>query len=356
MRRRTFIKKTSSAGMLGVLMPSMPNFSPIFKEMRFGIAEASYMQRRYSKLESVQFPAFTNSLDMIDYSASIGFGGMQFSVRNWDAAYAKKVRKRVEELDVFLEGQIRLPKNQADLSRYEAEVNASKIAGIDTLRTACLSGRRYETFKTNDEFLQFRKESEASLQLAQPIMKKYKVKLAIENHKDWRIDEMLEVLGKLDKDWMGITLDTGNNIALLEDPMEVVEAFAPYTFSVHLKDMGIEEYEEGFLLSEVNLGEGYLDIPKMVKTIQKYNPEVRFNLEMITRDPLKIPCLTDIYWETFDKISANQFALFLNKLKKVKVPDSLPKISGETADSRLQLETSNNQYSLNFAKNNLGFS
>lgn len=356
MRRRNFLKNTSSAGVMGLLMPSLPVFSSVFNEMRFGIAEASYMQRRYAKLESKTYPAFTNSLEMIEYSASVGFGGMQFSVRGWDKDYAKKVRTRVEELDVFLEGQISLPKNNGDVSRFESEVEGAKTAGIDTLRTACLSGRRYETFKTNDAFVEFRKASEASLKMSEAIVKKHKIKLAVENHKDWRIEEMLQVLSKLDKEWIGVTLDTGNNIALLEDPMEVVKALAPFSFSVHLKDMGIEEYEDGFLLSEVNLGEGYLDIPEMVRTIKSSNPDIRFNLEMITRDPLKIPCLTDKYWETFDNVSASQFAGFLRNLKKADSKKTLPKISGDSVDGRLELETKNNQYSLNYAKNILGFS
>ncbi|MGB5170005.1 sugar phosphate isomerase/epimerase family protein [Eudoraea sp.] len=355
MERRTFIKNTSSAGLMGLVMPIIPSFSPLLSELRFGIAEASYMQRRYRNLESKQYPAFTNSLDMIDYSASIGFGGMQFSVRNWDKDYAKTVRKRVEELEVFLEGQISLPKNTSDISRFEAEVEAARTAGIDVLRTACLSGRRYETFKTMGEFQDFKIKAEASIKMAEPIIKKHKIKLAIENHKDWLIEEMIQLLNGFDRDWVGVTLDTGNNIALLEDPMEVVKALAPYSFSVHLKDMGVEEYEDGFLLSEINLGEGYLDIDEMVRLIKKSNPDIRFNLEMITRDPLKIPCLTESYWETFDGISANQLASFLHGLKKVNSKKPLPEISGDIVDHRLEMETKNNQTSLNYAKEQLGF-
>ena len=38
--------------------------------------------------------------------------------------------------------------------------------------------------------------------------------------------------------------------------MEVVEALAPRAFTTHFKDMALEEYEQGFLLSEVPLGTG----------------------------------------------------------------------------------------------------
>jgi sugar phosphate isomerase/epimerase len=355
MKRRNFIKKSGSAGLLAMSMPIIPSFSPIVAEMRFGIAEASYVQRRYAKLESKAYPPFTDSLQMIEHCSSEGFGGVQFSVRGWDAAYAKEVKNRVEELDMFLEGQISLPKEDSDLQRFTAEVSAAKEAGVDILRTACLSGRRYETFDTMSSFQEFRTKSINSLKLAEPVVRNLDIKLAVENHKDWRINEMVEILNLINSEWVGVNLDTGNNISLLEDPMEVVEALAPYAFTVHLKDMAVEEYEDGFLLAEINLGEGFLDIDKMITVIKKHNPDIRFNLEMITRDPLKIPCLTDQYWATFDEIPASELAGFLYKIKKGKSASPLTVISKNSADDKLALEIKNNKASLKYARQRLGF-
>ncbi|MGB5226985.1 MAG: TIM barrel protein [Eudoraea sp.] len=355
MKRRSFIQKSSSASLFALSMPAIPSFSALVEEMRFGIAEASYVQRRYAKLESNTYPPFTDSLQMIEHSGSEGFGGVQFSVSGWDAAYAKKVKTRVEELELFLEGQIRLPNDDSDLQRFTAEVSAAKEAGVDILRTACLSGRRYETFDTMSSFQEFRTKSINSLKLAEPVVRNHDVKLAVENHKDWRIAEMIEILNLIDSEWVGVNLDTGNNISLLEDPMEVVEALAPYAFTVHLKDMAVEEYEDGFLLAEINLGEGFLDIDKMITVIKKHNPEIRFNLEMITRDPLKIPYLTEGYWATFDQISGNELAGFLYKIKKEKSASPLTVISKNSADDKLALELKNNKDSLKYARQRLGF-
>ena len=356
MKRRSFIKKSSSAGLLAMSLPAIPDFSSIVAEMRFGVAEASYVQRRYAKLDSINYPPFTDSLQMIEHCSSVGFGGVQFSVSGWDAAFAKKVKKRVKELDLFLEGQIRLPKDDSDLQRFINEVSAAREAGVDIIRTACLSGRRYETFDSKSSFQEFRTKSINSLKLSEPVVRDLNIKLAVENHKDWRIIEMIELLEIIDSDWVGVTLDTGNNLSLLEDPMEVVEALAPYAFTVHLKDMAVEEYEDGFLLAEINLGEGFLDIDKMITIIKKHNPDIRFNLEMITRDPLKIPCLTEGYWATFDEIPASELAGFLYKIKKGKRAAPLALISEDTADEKLALEIANNKTSLNYARQHLGFS
>ncbi len=354
MKRRKFIT-TSSAGVLALSMPVLPTSSAMFMENRFGVAEASYLIRWYRNMESEFYPPFKNALEMLEHCGKLGFGGIQVGIRNWDTDLAKKLRKRAEELNMFLEGQIKLPKDGEDTGRFEEDTKAARQAGIDVVRTACLSGRRYETFDTRLAFEKFMEESIHSIWLAEPIVRKHKVKLAVENHKDWRISEFLEILKIIGSEWVGVTLDTGNNISLLEDPMEVVEALAPYAFAVHLKDMGVQEYEDGFLMSEVNLGEGYLDIEGMITTIKKHNPDIRFNLEMITRDPLKIPCLTEKYWATFDKMSAEELALYLHQIRNQKVKGPLPVISDKPPEEQLKLEMENNRTSMLYAKQNLGF-
>lgn len=354
MNRRKFIKD-SMVGSFAMAVPVVPSFAFLPPETRFGVAQASYVMRSYRNITSELYPPFRNSLDMISHCSSLGFGGVQTGINGWDKPFAKKVRQGVEELDIFLEGQVGLPKNDGDTARFEKEISAAKEAGVETVRTACLSGRRYETFESMDDFQKFKRESIASLHRAEPIVRKHKIKLAVENHKDWRIDEMLKILKGIDSEWVGITLDTGNNISLLEDPMEVVKSLAPYAFSVHLKDMAVAEYEDGFLMSEVNLGTGYLDIKGMIKIIREHNPDIRFNLEMITRDPLKIPCLTEKYWATFDQISAKELGRYLHHIKTQKSNEPLPRVSNKTEDEQLALEVENNRISLKYAKQHYGF-
>ena len=69
-------------------------------------------------------------------------------------------------------------------------------------------------------------------------------------------------------------------------------------------------------MSEVPLGQGTLDLPRIVELCQKHNPQIVFNLEMITRDPLKIPCLTDEYWATFPGVPGSDLARTLRMVKK----------------------------------------
>lgn len=355
MRRRKFIKDSAGSA-LAMGFPLISTLPASLKETRFGAAEATFMIRRYRNLKSAKYPQYDNALQMIEHFSSMGFKGAQLTMYGIDPGLAKKILRRREELNFFMEGQIKLPKDTNDVTRFERQVRETKNMNVDIIRTVCLSGRRYENFDSKEAFQAFRKASEIALQLAEPIMHKHRMRLAVENHKDWRTSEFLEILKTIDSEWIGVTLDTGNNISLLEDPMEVVRGLAPYAFTVHLKDMAVEAYEDGFLLSEVNLGEGFLDIEGMISEIRTHNPDIRFNLEMITRDPLKIPCLTKGYWATFGAISALELATFLGKIKKFESKSALPRISDKSADEQLALEIENNKTSVRFAKKKYGFS
>jgi len=185
-------------------------------------------------------------------------------------------------------------------------------------------------------------------------MRRHKVKLALENHKDWTADEMVDILKHFDSEWLGCNLDTGNNLSFLEDPYEVVEKLAPYTLTTHFKDMGIEEYEDGFLLSEVPFGEGFLDLNRMVMTLRKHNPMVKINLEMMTRDPLPIPYLTEGYWITFGDRPAKDLAKSIKMLKENYSEKMLQRVSLNTFGEQLAKEETNQVACLTYIRDELG--
>lgn len=350
MKRRQFLEQTSRAAMTLPFL-HVPDFAA---GMRMGVIVHSYAHRWNSKAESEKYPGFSNAIDLMEHCHKIGAGGIQVIVRNWTHDFASKVRNRRENLGMYIEGSIGLPKTESDIAAFEKEIVAAKEAGAEITRTVCLSGRRYETFQSFEAFREFRKNSIASLRWAEPVVRKHKMKLAVENHKDWRAAEMVEILKGLESEWIGVNLDFGNNIALLEDPMEVVRALTPYLFTTHVKDMGVEEYPEGFLLSEVPLGQGFLDLKKIFEICKEHKPDVRFNLEMITRDPLKIPCLTDDYWSTFTDVRPQELAHTLYTVRQNIYRDSLPEVSGLNEEEKLDVEEKNILKSLQYSKTHLG--
>ncbi len=351
MKRRTFISKTAAATtLMAVPEIAIPDF---LKNERMGLSQATYAVRWKNKEPAAGYPAFENALDVIDHCIKINGGGTQLGVGGWSKDFARQVRKKCETHELYFEGQIRLPQDDEDISRFENDLIASKEAGATVNRTVCLSGRRYVNFDSMESFIEFKKRSLKSIERAEPLLKKHQLKLAIENHKDWRADELVEIIQRFDSEWIGVTLDTGNNISFLEDPMYVIETLAPYALSTHIKDMAYTVYDDGILLSEVPLGEGIVDLKKTIDLCKKYNPEITFNLEMITRDPLEVPCLTEKYWATFDHpYSGRELA---NTLKRVEgMHFDLPTTSDKDIRSTLIYEEENNVSSLRYAEKQLG--
>jgi sugar phosphate isomerase/epimerase len=211
---------------------------------------------------------FSEPARFLDYARTLGARGVQVGLGALDDTAADALRERALAASMYLEGITSLPRDQADMGRFEAEISTAKRSGADVVRTVMLSGRRYETFPTAAAFRRFAETSSHALSLAAPVVARHDVRLAVENHKDWRADELLAILKRVGNDHVGVCLDTGNSIALLEDPMEVVEALAPRAFTTHLKDMGVEEYPQGFLLAEVPLGAGILDLARVVRIVR----------------------------------------------------------------------------------------
>lgn len=349
--RRDFLKKTG----LATAAMTFP-FSALpesLKGVPMGVVVHSYGIRYGSKVESQKYPGFQNALDFMRHCHSIGAGGIQTTVGGWAEDFAKKVREEREKLGMYLEGSISMPKNEEDVSRFEKEVLLAKEVGVSILRTVCLSGRRYENFKTKEEWNEFKANARKSILLAEPIVRKQKVKLAIENHKDWKASELAQIIQNLSSSWVGVTLDFGNNVSLLEEPMEVIRILAPFAFSTHVKDMGIKPYADGFLLSEVALGTGIVDLKEAVTLCQKHNPEVTFSLEMITRDPLQIPCLEESYWTTFENPSAQDLAKILRLVRDKTYPDSLPEVKNLNGVEKLAFEEENVRKCLAYSRKEL---
>jgi sugar phosphate isomerase/epimerase len=296
---------------------------------------------------------FSNPARFLDHAGSAGARGVQVGLGALDDRAAGALRERARAASMYLEGIVALPRNEADVERFEAEIRSAKRAGAEVVRTVMLMGRRYETFATAAAFQRFAETSTHSLGLAAPVVARQGVRLAVENHKDWRADELLAVLKRAGNDHVGVCLDTGNSIALLEDPMDVVEALAPRSFTTHFKDMALEEYREGFLLSEVPLGTGILDLPRVVQTLRRARPEIRFNLEMITRDPLKVPCLSEGYWATFSELPGRHLARALSLVRNHPPRHPLPRISALEHAAQLRAEDENVRLCLAFARERL---
>ncbi|MFC1633234.1 sugar phosphate isomerase/epimerase family protein [Planctomycetota bacterium] len=326
--------------------------SAIPEKTRLGIDDFSYNIR--SRAEQAGYtPKVTHDpLTFLKHCHSIGAGGLQCVIGRRDEAYVKELRAYVEDNDLFIEDSVWLG-GKVDLDRFEAGVRSVKATGARAIRGFC-GGRRYEQFDRREQFDEFAKRAWKTIESVAPIVEKHCIPLAIENHKDWLIPHMLERLKRIDSEYVGVCIDTSNSFALLEEPMDVVKAYAPWAHSVHLKDMAVCEYEDGFLLADVVFGEGMLDLPRIVDILRKARPGIKFSAEMSTRNPLKVPCLGEKYWATLGDVPGVNLARAMRYVRAhASDKETLPNIDNLSLDEQVKLEEHNIHKCLRYAAEHL---
>ncbi|HZL56266.1 MAG TPA: sugar phosphate isomerase/epimerase family protein [Bryobacteraceae bacterium] len=306
-----------------------------------GIATTSYMT----------YARFREPIAFMDYCKALGAAGIQIQLPA-DPTELRKIRAHAEELGMFLEAMAPMPKSN-DTAAFEAALKNAKEAGAVAVRTGTSGGRRYEKWNSLTDWKAFFEESTAAARKIAPIADRMKMPVGMENHKDWTVEEELAVMKKSGSEYFGTLLDFGNNIALLDSPDSILE-LAPYAKMCHVKDMAVEEYPKGFLLSEVPLGEGILDLRKIVDAVRAANPRAKFSLEMITRDPLEVPCLTEKYWITFPDRGGIYLARTLAMVRKnASRLQPLPTYGKLSKEAQLRVEDDNVKTSLNYAREKL---
>jgi sugar phosphate isomerase/epimerase len=97
------------------------------------------------------------------------------------------------------------------------------------------------------------------------------VVLALENHIDLSADEMVDVVGSVDSPWLGVCLDTGNNLRLHEDPVAVAAKLAPLARATHVKDIGVRRGNprDFAFWPSVPLGKGLVDLGRVVELLHE---------------------------------------------------------------------------------------
>lgn len=344
--------------MLGVAGSAVASLS-----MNPAPAEADERQLRNMGGAPAGFPARSRvaretgkPFDFVEYCHSLGFGVVETRLESTEPEAVKKFRQKLDSYNMRAILDARLPKDASAVPAFDAWVKAAAEAGAMSLHAA-MTQRRYEQFDTFDAFKKDFDRCQATIVLAEPILRKYQMRLGIENHKGWRAAEQAAWMKRVSSEWIGVHFDFGNNVSLCEDPDETLRMLQPYVVACHLKDMAVEPYEDGFLLSEVPLGEGFLNLKGMVETLRRKDRNIPFDLEMITRDPLKIPVFTGKYWATFDDsqspLPGRDLARVLELVQRSKPKSPLPRTTGLSSEAYVKLEDECVLKSIRYARQHL---
>ena len=224
MRRRTMLRWLAggfSSALLGAAAGRAEQATP--KQTRLGLVLYCLGIRQRAQRAAGRGKGLADPLAFLRHCRSLGAGGIQVPLGTKDEAYTGQLRREAEAAGMFIEGIASLPRGAADVERFEADVRTAKRAGARAIRVVMVPGRRYERFDSYEEYKKFAGRGLEMLRLAEPVAARHRVPLALENHKDQRVDERLEVFRRLSSEYVGACVDTGNSFALLEDPLEIAQ-------------------------------------------------------------------------------------------------------------------------------------
>ncbi|MGH7227410.1 MAG: hypothetical protein ACRELF_29720 [Gemmataceae bacterium] len=121
------------------------------RRKRLGVVQYSYALRLAAERSAGKI-GFADTLTFVEHCHELGAGGVQVGLGTRDNEYLTKLRKKLEAYGIYLEGEIRLPKDRGDGERFTTEVRCAREAGVKVPRTVLLGGRRYEKFGNAGDF------------------------------------------------------------------------------------------------------------------------------------------------------------------------------------------------------------
>lgn len=202
----------------------------------------------------------------IDRAAAEGFDGVSISANDSNYRHLKgiedwrltAIRERIQEYGLLCD----LDTSHTEASHMIKMLGVAKAIGADKLRTYT---------KYDDTPAAMIKQTITDLKEVAPVAENLGITVMLENHESFTGGEIAEVLTVVDNPYIAALYDYGNSQMVLEDPLDCLEAMAPFSRSAHVKDhvaLQAENSPDGKLsILGVPIGEGYLEIEETTKRL-----------------------------------------------------------------------------------------
>jgi sugar phosphate isomerase/epimerase len=147
-----------------------------------------------------------------------------------------------------------------------------QLGGV-SLAKLCLFPMIYNRFQRDPDLREQLRRIKAALPPVVRAAEKAGIVLALENHLDYRVSEIVEIIEAVDSPYLRLLFDIGNPFAVCEDPVEVAGIAAPYTALVHVKDVVVLPFTPATAglfagMYVCPLGEGNVDIKRIVEILE----------------------------------------------------------------------------------------
>lgn len=267
-----------------------------------------------------------DAFQFLDYAAGLGLENVQFSSRDnlasHEEPYLRAVRDYAAARGLTVEvgmGSIDRhavsfrPEWGSGEEQLSAMIRAATIVGSPVVR--CFLGAQDE--RTGPVPLaEHIAECVRVLQAVTPLAREHGVKIAVENHGgvDLLARELVELVERAGPETVGVCLDTGNPPYAAEEPTLAAELLAPYTVTTHLRDTRVWATPDGARAQWVPLGDGNLDLRRVLALLARHAPAAPLNLEVITGvEPQALPYLAPDadFWTGYPDMPARDLARYI---------------------------------------------
>ena len=211
-----------------------------------------------------------DAFQLMDMAVEHGLTGVEFppddSLPDLTPSTLKEARDRAEECGLFVVAD----GGQVELEMLRRLIPVASGLGASTLRvvmSGVLGGdRRPLSGRWNAHLAACRDV----LREALPVAEQHGVTIAVENHSDATSHDMRWLCEDLNSEYIGITLDVGNVLAVCEEPFGYTERLLPYLRHIHLKDYTLHPSGEGYRIARCPLGGGVVDYRNLLPLIDGY--------------------------------------------------------------------------------------
>lgn len=170
------------------------------------------------------------------------------------------------------------------------------------------------------------------------------VKIAVENHAgDMQSHELLGLIHDAGPEYVGATMDSGNAVWTLEDPLDTLEQLGPVAVCTGIRDSCVWETPRGAAFEWKAMGDGDVDWKAYFARYARICPKTPVQLEIITGPARDLPYLKPEFWQTRPDAPAPGLARYAAWARRNRAPTPYRTPKGLKAEQewqKLQLERS----------------
>jgi len=264
-------------------------------------------------------------IQLLDYAAGLKLDTVHMDLNDFkteDAAYARRVKEHAAQKGLLVEGSIGCVCRTSNSWNAKFEDPVKYLVrglrlfhecGATIMRCFLGSGAERNGPVPLEKHVE---EMVKALRAARPQAMDWNMRIAVETHGDLQCREMKDLVEAAGKEFVGVCLDSGNSVAVLDDPQVALEALGPYTLTTHTRDAVLFEQPKGAAMQWVALGDGIIDFKQYFSRFRQICPGAGVNLEILTGSPPRqVPYLEPDFWKAYPKTLASDFARYLALVK-----------------------------------------